>query len=86
MSEFKLEELDNIWDNEKETKKVSNYLYGAYNRLEKDFLTVLEYVSLRETHLSVSSPRFADFVLRTSPLINKAFRVLSFHQGLRART
>ncbi len=82
MSAFKLENLEHIWDDEKESKKVSAYLYGAYTRLEKDFLAVLEYVPLRKQHLSVSSPRFADFVLRTSSLINKTFRILTFGRGI----
>ena len=81
MTAFKLEDLEHIWDDKKESEKVSAYLYGAYTRLEKDFLAVLEYVPLREQHLSVSSSRFADFVLRTSPLINKTFRILTFGRG-----
>ena len=81
MSAFKLENLEHIWDDKKESEKVSAFLYGAYTRLEKDFLAVLEYIPLREQHLSVSSPRFADFVLRTSPLINKTFRILTFGRG-----
>ena len=78
MSETKLDSLQHIWEDDISSKKVSGYLYGAYSRLEQDFLSVLEYVPLRESHLHVSSSRFADFILRSSPLINKIFRTMTF--------
>ena len=71
MSANRLDLLKHIWDDKDASAKVSTYLYGAYDRLERDFLSVLNYVPLRESHLEVSSPRLADVVLRTSPLINK---------------
>ena len=79
-----LEEINKKgWIDQNDFNRQCDYLFGAYFRLEKDFLEYLEYVPYREDHLHVSSSRLADFILRIPPLLAISFRSLTFGERMK---
>jgi hypothetical protein len=76
------DEIENIeefpWMGALDFERQSAFLVKRYQRLEIDFLDYLNYVPLRNEHLEVSSWLLADYVLRITPHLATAFRLLTF--------
>ena len=66
------------WMNRSEFEKQSTYLFGLYSRIERDFLELFDFIPLREDYLCIESSWLADYILRVTPLLSKAFRLLTF--------
>ena len=67
-----------------DSRRLTEYVSGAYKRLERDFINYLDYVPLREVHLCVSSQRLADFIIRIDPLLSTCFRLITFGDSMKS--
>ena len=75
-------EKRDIWIPNEDCHRLTEYVFGAYQRLETDFINYFNYVPLRNNHLHVSSQRLADFIQRTSQLLSKLFRLITFGESM----
>jgi len=72
-----------IWIPNEDCHRLTEYVFGAYQRLETDFINYFNYVPLRNNHLHVSSQRLADFIQTTSQLLSKLFRLITFGESMK---
>jgi hypothetical protein len=68
------------WISEKILKENLEASVSNYKFIEKEFSTCLEYVALREEHLSVYSHRLASLIIRIGPEILRTFNIILFNK------